>query len=60
MALEFAGADRDDIKNMGRWSSDNFLLYIHNQIAKYSEGWTEKMVVPMSYFNLEGTSMDAY
>ena len=25
MALKFAGADRDDIKKMGRWSSDTFL-----------------------------------
>jgi len=55
MALKFAGADRDDIKKMGRWSSDTFLLYIHDQIAEYSEGWTEKMSVPRSYFNLEGT-----
>ena len=54
MALKFAGADRDDIKKMGRWSSDTFLVYIHDQIAEYSEGWTEKMSVPRSYFNLEG------
>ena len=40
MALKFAGADRDDIKKMGRWSSDTFLIYIHDQIAEYSEGWT--------------------
>ena len=33
MALKFAGADRDDIKKMGRWSSDTFLIYIHDQIA---------------------------
>ena len=54
MALKFAGADRDDIKKMGRWSSDTFLLYIHDQIAEYSEGWTSKMATPRSYFNLEG------
>ena len=54
MALKFAGADRDDIKKMGRWSSDTFLLYIHDQIAEYSEGWTSKMSTPRSFFNLEG------
>jgi len=43
MALKFAGADRDDIKMMGRWSSDIFLIYIHYQIAEYSEGWTKKI-----------------
>ena len=42
MSLKFAGADRDDIKKMGRWSSDTFLIYIHDQIAEYLEGWTEK------------------
>ena len=54
MALKFAKADRDDIKKFGRWSSDTFLLYIHDQIAEYSEGWTEKMGVHRSFFNLEG------
>ena len=54
MALKFAGADRDDIKKMGRWSSDTWLVYIHDQIAEYSEGWTKKMDIPRSYFNLEG------
>ena len=51
MALKFAGADRDNIKKMGRWSSDTFLVYIHDQIAEYSEGWTNKMSVPRSFFN---------
>jgi len=55
MALKFAGADRDDIKKMGRWSSGNFLVYIHDPIADYSEGWTKQMSVPRSYYNLEGT-----
>ena len=54
MALKFAGAHRDDIKKIGRWSSDTFLIYIHDQIAEYSEGWTDKMATPRSYFNLEG------
>jgi len=26
MALKLVGVDRDNIKNMGRWSSDTFLL----------------------------------
>ena len=30
MALKFSGADRDDIKKMGRRSSDTFLIYIHD------------------------------
>ena len=54
MALKFAGADQDDIKKMGRLSLDTFLIYIHDQIAEYSEGWTGPMSQPRSYFNLEG------
>ena len=54
MALKFAGADRDDIKKFGRWTSDTFLLYIHDQIAAYQEGWTEKMATDRDFFNLEG------
>jgi len=38
MSLKFAGADRDDIKKLGRWSSDTFLIYIHDLIVEYSEG----------------------
>ena len=54
MALKFAGADRDDIKKMGRWSSDTFLMYIHDQIAEHSEGWTAQMGVSRPFHNLEG------
>ena len=54
MALKFAGADRDDIKKLGRWSSDTFLIYIHDQIAAYQEGWTTKMAEHRDFFNLEG------
>ena len=54
MALKFSGADRDDIKKMGRWSSDTFLIYIHDQIAEYSEGWSKKMAEKRPFFNLEG------
>lgn len=54
MALKFSGADRDDIKNLGCWSSDTFLIYIHDQIAEYSEGWLKKMAKPGVFFYLEG------
>ena len=39
---------------MGRWSSDTFLIYIHDQINEYSEGWSKKMAEPRAFFNLEG------
>ena len=59
MALKFAGADGPDIMKMGRWSGNTFLMYIHDQVAEYSEGWTEKMGVHREYFNLEGAFTDA-
>ena len=54
MTITFTGGYRDDRKKLGRWSSDTFLMYIHNQIAEYSEGWIEKMASTCSFFNLEG------
>ena len=42
MELKFDGTDRDHIKKMDWWSSDTFLVYIHDQITEYSEGWTNK------------------
>ena len=32
ITLNFSGADRYDIKKMGRWSLDKFLIYIQDQI----------------------------
>ena len=36
MTLKFSGADQDDIKKIGSWSPDIFLIYINDQIAEYS------------------------
>ena len=55
MSLKCYGADRDDINNMGRWSSNTLLIYIHDQIAEYREGWKEKMAKEQSHYNLEGS-----
>ena len=33
MEIKFSGADNHDTKNMGRWSSDTFLIYVHDQLA---------------------------
>ena len=42
MALKFSGANLYDIKKMGRYSSDIFLIYIHDQISEYSNVWIKK------------------
>ena len=44
MVLKFIRTACDDIKKMSRWSSDTFLIYIHDQITEYSEGWAQKNV----------------
>jgi len=59
MTLKFAGADSPGIKKMGIWLGVTFLHYIHDQIAECSEGWTAKMAIPRSYFNLEGAFVQA-
>ena len=52
MALKLHGYDRDTIKKMGRWSSDTFLIYIHEQIAAFSTGLSAKMAVPIPFHNI--------
>lgn len=54
MALKLNGADRDIIKKLGRWSSDTFLLYIHEQIGEVTKGWAQKMATSIPFHNVEG------
>ena len=43
MALHLGGAPAHTIKILGRWSSDTFLLYIHEQLAGFSAGLSRAM-----------------
>jgi hypothetical protein len=43
MALHLGGAPAHTIKILGRWSSDTFLLYIHEQLAGFSAGLSTAM-----------------
>ena len=52
MALKLHGYDRDTIKKMGRWSSDTFLTYIHEQISAFSKGLAAAMAVPIPFHNI--------
>ena len=56
MALALNGATRDMIKKIGRWSSDTFLMYIHEQIAHLTHGVAEKMSQVVLFFNVEGAT----
>ena len=52
MALKLHGYDRDTIKKMGRWSSDTFLTYIHEQISAFSAGIASSMSIPIPFHNI--------
>ena len=56
VALAVNGASRDMIKKIGRWSSDTFLMYIHEQISHLTAGIAERMATPFPFTNVEGAT----
>ena len=48
----------DTIHKMGRWSSDTFLMYIHEQISS-SHGLSKKMQTEIGWHNIEGPRLDS-
>ena len=52
MALKLHGYDDTTIRKMGRWTSDTFLQYIHNQIAHLSEDISKKMSMALPFLNI--------
>ena len=54
MAMHLNGVSRDTIRKMGRWSSDTFLMYIHEQISAFSVGVSKKMAKEIGWHNIEG------
>ena len=56
VALAVNGASRDMIKKIGRWSSDTFLMYIHEQISQLTKGVAERMATPFPFTNVEGAT----
>ena len=54
MAMHLNGVSRDTIRKMGRWSSDTFLMYIHEQISAFSTGVSKKMATEIGWHNVEG------
>jgi len=58
MAMHLNGVDRDTIRKMGRWSSDTFLMYIHEQIAAFSDGISKKMSTEIGWHNIEGPTYE--
>ena len=52
MACKLNGIDRDTIKKLGRWSSDTFLMYIHEQISHLTVGVAKKMSTRIPFRNI--------
>ena len=52
MAMHLNGISDNTIKKMGRWSSDTFLMYIHEQIAAFSKGISQKMSKDVDFHNI--------
>ena len=52
MALKLHGKSDTAIQKVGRWSSETFLQYIHNQIAHLSADLLECMSASLPFTNI--------
>ena len=52
MALKLHGYDDTTIRKMGRWTSDTFLQYIHNQIAHLAKDISKNMSMALPFLNI--------
>ena len=60
MAMKLNGEGTDTIRKCGRWSSDTFLMCIHEQISALGRGLSKRMATPTPFFNIAGpTLLDA-
>jgi hypothetical protein len=59
MAMKLNGKDRDTIRKQGCWSSDTFLMHVHEQIAAFSTGISQRMSRHIPFLNLKGPAIMA-
>jgi hypothetical protein len=57
MAMHLNNIDRDKIRKQGRWSSDTFLMYIHEQISAFSAGLAMQMSTQIGWHNIDGPTL---
>ena len=57
MAMYLNKIDTTTIRKMGRWSSDTFLMYIHEQIGVFSKNVALKMHTHIEFNNLLGPTL---
>ncbi len=52
MVMHLNGVQDNTSKKMGRWISDTFLMYIHEQISTFSKGLSHKMSTDIIFYNI--------
>ena len=52
MAMYLNGIPHDTIRKIGRWASDTFLMYIHEQVAALSANVSTQMAQPFPFHNV--------
>ena len=57
MAMHLNGIDTRIIKLQGRWSSDTFMTYIHEQISAFAAGVSEKMSRSIDFRHIAGPNV---
>jgi hypothetical protein len=59
MTMQLNGEDGDTIRKQGCWSSDTFLMCIHETIAAFSTGISKCMSCHIPFINLKGPTIVA-
>ena len=57
MAMHLNGVSPVTIRKQGRWSSDTFLMYIHEQISAFSKGVSRAMGTEIGWRNIAGPTL---
>ena len=57
MAMHLNGINWDKICKQGHWSTDTFLMYIHEQISAFSIRLAQKMSMEIGWHNIDGPSL---
>ena len=57
MAMHLNGIDTNTIQKMGRWKSNTFLMYIHEQISAFATGVSIKMSHAIPFRHIAGPTV---
>jgi hypothetical protein len=57
MAMHLNDIDRDKIRTQGWWTSNTFLMYIHEQISAFSAGLLARMSKGVGWLNIKGPTL---